>query len=229
MNVLFFGAVSALWLGILTSLSPCPLATNIAAISFIGKRVGSKRHVFLSGLFYTLGRMITYLVLGIFVVAGVLSIPGLSQYLQKYMNKILGPILIIVGMLLLELIQFNISGSIAGEKMQKRAEKAGIWDAGLLGIVFSLSFCPVSAALFFGSLIPLSVKYNSTMLLPSLYGLGTGLPVILFAVLLTLGTRFVGEAFNKLTHIEWWAQRITGGSFIVVGIYYSLTYIFGVL
>lgn len=230
MDALFLRAASALWLGILTSISPCPLATNIAAISFIGKRVGSGRHVFLSGFFYTLGRMITYLVLGVFVVAGVLSIPGLSYFLQKYMNKLLGPLLIIVGMVLLELIRLNISGgSMAGEKMKKHAEKGGIWGAGLLGIVFALSFCPVSAALFFGSLIPLSVKHRSSIMLPSLYGIGTGLPVILFAILIALGARAVGKAFNKLTQIEWWVRRITGGIFIAVGIYYSLTYIFGVL
>ena len=105
--------------------------------------------------------------------------------------------------------------------MHKRAEKAGIWGAGLLGIVFSLSFCPVSAALFFGSLIPLSVKYNSTVLLPSLYGVDSVLPVILFAILLTSGARFVDASFNKLTSIKWWAQRITGGIFIAVGIYYA--------
>jgi cytochrome c-type biogenesis protein len=229
MSPFFLGAFSALWLGILTSISPCPLATNIAAISFLGKRIDSSRHVFLSGLFYTLGRMITYLALGILAVAGLLSIPGLSHFLQKYMNRLLGPLLILVGMILLELIQLNVSGSIAGERVRKRAGKGDIWGAGLLGITFSLSFCPVSAALFFGSLIPLSVKHESHIVLPSLYGLGTGLPVVFFAVLMAMGARFVGKAFQGITRIERWVRYITGGIFIVVGIYYSLTYIFGVL
>ncbi|MEW5802824.1 MAG: aromatic aminobenezylarsenical efflux permease ArsG family transporter [bacterium] len=231
MGEFLFGAGSALWLGILTSISPCPLAANIAAISFIGNRLGSTRQVMWSGFLYTLGRMIAYLALGILTVAGIMSIPGVSNFLQQYMNKLLGPLLIIVGAVLLELIRINISGwSASGDgKVQKAAERGGIWGAGLLGILFALSFCPISAALFFGSLIPLSVRHKSILMLPSLYGLGTGLPVMAFAILIALGTRAVGRAFNMLTRIEWWARRITGVIFIAVGIYYSLIYIFGVL
>jgi len=228
MGAILFAAVSALWLGILTSISPCPLATNIAAISFVGRRVGSTRQVLFSGLCYALGRVVAYLAIGILVVAGVLSIPGVSNFLQRYMNKILGPLLILVGMFLVELIQVTIPGLTPGDKVQERAESAGVWGAGLLGIVFALSFCPVSAALFFGSLIPLSVKHGSRFVLPSLYGVGTGLPVIVFAVLIALGARSVGTAFNMLTKTEWWARRVTGGVFILVGVYYSLRYIFGV-
>jgi cytochrome c-type biogenesis protein len=228
MQELIIGLLSALWLGILTSISPCPLATNIAAISFIDRRIGRTRVVFLTGLVYTLGRMLTYAILGILIVTSVLSIPQLSYILQKYINKILGPVLILVGMILLELIQINISGSALSAKMQKRAESLGIWGAGLLGIVFALSFCPISAALFFGSLIPLSVKCNSTVVLPALYGIGTALPVLLFAVLLALGAKSLGKAFDKLTQIELWIRRITGAIFILIGIYYCLAYIFNV-
>jgi len=176
MDALLLGVASALWLGILTSISPCPLATNIAAISFIGRRVGSTRHVLLSGLIYALGRMVTYLALGILLVASILSVPEVSNFLQEYMNKLLGPILVLVGMFLLELIQPNLSGSGISEKMQRRVEKSGVWGAGILGIIFALSFCPLSAALFFGSLIPLSLKHGSSVFLPSLYGIGTALP-----------------------------------------------------
>jgi len=225
---LLLGALSALWLGILTSISPCPLATNIAAISFIGRRIGRTRVVFFTGLLYTLGRMLTYVVLGTLLVTSILSIPQVSHLLQKYMNKFLGPILILVGMILLELIRFNIPGSGLSEKMQKRVELLGIWGAGLLGIVFALSFCPISAALFFGSLVPLSVKCGSSITLPAMYGFGTGLPVILFAVLIAFGAQSVGKAFNKLTQIERWIRRVTGGIFILIGIYYCLVYIFNI-
>jgi cytochrome c biogenesis protein CcdA len=225
----FFAALSALWLGILTSISPCPLATNIAAVSFIGRRIGRTRVVFLTGLLYTLGRILAYVALGSLLVTSVLSIPQLAYFLQKYMNKILGPILIFVGMILLELISINISGPGLSERMQKRVEILGIWGAALLGIVFALSFCPTSAALFFGSLIPLAVKYKSGFTLPALYGLGTGLPVLLFAVLIAFGAQSVGKAFNKLTQFECWIRRITGVIFIVIGIYFCLTHIFGIL
>lgn len=221
-------ALSALWLGILTSISPCPLATNIAAISFITKRIARTRVVLLTGLLYTLGRMIAYIVLAVLLIASVLSIPQLSHLLQKYANKILGPILILVGMILLELIRINLPGSTLSQKMQKQAQSWGIWGAGLLGIVFALSFCPISAALFFGSLIPLALKYSSRLTLPAFYGLGTGLPVFLFAVLIALGARSVGKAFNTLTQVELWIRRIAGTIFILVGIYFCLVYIFGV-
>jgi cytochrome c biogenesis protein CcdA len=227
MTAFLLAALSALWLGILTSISPCPLASNIAAVSFIGKRVSSTPQVLLSGLAYTIGRAVTYLALGALVVAGVLSIPGLSNFLQKYINKILGPILILVGMFLLELIRLNISWSLASDKMQGRVEKAGVLGAGLLGILFALSFCPISAALFFGSLIPLSLKHGSRFLLPSLYGIGTAMPVAVFAVLIAIGAQSLGAAFTKLTQIEWWVRRITGAIFILVGIYYCLVFIFG--
>ena len=226
---LTLGAGTALWLGVLTSISPCPLATNIAAISYIGRRVGNSRQVFLTGLLYTLGRTLAYLALGVVLVASVMSIPQVSLFLQKYMSKLLGPILILVAMVLLGLLQFNMGGSGISEKMQKRVDSLGIWGSLLLGVVFALSFCPTSAALFFGSLIPLSVQADSSIVLPSVYGIGTALPVLIFAGLIAMSAQSVGNAFNRLTQIEWWARRITGAIFLVVGLYFSLKYIFEVI
>lgn len=226
MDDLLLSALTALWLGILTSISPCPLATNVAAISYISKKVGSPLNVLMSGLLYNLGRMLAYVMLGAIIVASILSVPELSRFLQQYMNKILGPILILAGMFLLELIRFATSGRGVSEKMQSRVDRSGIWGALILGFIFALSICPVSGALFFGSLIPLSIKQGSILFLPSVFGIGTGLPVAVFAVLIALGTKFVGSLFSKLTAIEYWARRITGVIFIIVGIYYCLTYIF---
>lgn len=220
------GAASALWLGVLTSISPCPLATNIAAVSFIGKQFASAPRVALSGVFYVLGRMLAYMVLGSALIAGLLSAPQLSEFLQKSMNKILGPVLILVGMVLLDLLRFDVPGGAAGSRMQERAGRAGVWGAGLLGIVFALSFCPVSAALFFGSLIPLSVKHGSRVVFPLLFGVGTGLPVIAFATMLALGARSAGALFRAVARAELWARRVTGAVFIAAGIHYTLVYIF---
>lgn len=216
----------AFWLGILTSVSPCPLATNIAAISFVGRRVSSPQQVLFSGVVYTLGRSLVYVVIGALLVAGLLSIPGVSTFLQKYMNKILGPLLIVVGMFLLDLIQWKLPVSVRTERLQERMGRAGIWGAGLLGVIFALSFCPVSAALFFGRLIPLSLEHGSSLALPSLYGVGTGLPVLVFALVIAFGTQSVGGAFTRVSQIEWWARRITGAIFILVGIRFTLVYIF---
>ncbi len=218
--------VSAIWLGILTSISPCPLAANIAAISYVGKQVNQPRMVLLSGLMYTLGRMLSYMLLGILIVDSLLSMPEVSRFLQKEMNRIMGPLLIIVGLFLLEMISMKFSGISPGEKMQKKADKLGIWGAGFLGFIFALSFCPVSAGLFFGSLIPLAIDNQSEVLLPTFYGIGTALPVLIFAFVIAFSTKFVGAMYNKLTIFELWARRITGVVFICVGLFYSLRYIF---
>jgi cytochrome c-type biogenesis protein len=220
------GVFSALCLGILTSISPCPFATNIAAISYIGGRLGSPRQVLLTGLLYTLGRTLTYVVLGMLIAGTALSLPLVSHFLEKYMNRALGPVLIIAGMFLIGLLRFTPSGPGMSERMKNRVDRSGVWGAGMLGILFALSFCPTSAALFFGSLIPLAVKQGSGVVLALVYGIGTGLPVFAFAVLITAGARWIGSAFHRLAAIELWARRITGAAFIVVGILYSLTYIF---
>lgn len=218
---------SALWLGILTSISPCPLATNIAAITYIGKRVDRPGMVLLSGVMYTIGRMVTYIALGVLVVTSVLSIPDVAMFLQRNMNKFLGPILIIVGILLLGILNIRFPGSGVSEKLTGRVEKWGIWGAGALGLLFALSFCPVSAALFFGGLIPLAVDHQSSVVMPTVYGMGTALPVVAFAILIALGTRFVGSVFNKISVFEKWARKITAIVFILIGIYYSLIYLVG--
>lgn len=229
MGGLALGMASAVWIGILTSISPCPLATNIAAISFIGRRIGSPRAALVTGLLYALGRTLVYVALAALLVASLLSAPAASHLLQKYMNKLLGPVLILVGMILLGLIEFGTKGSDLGERVGRRVGNWGVWGGLALGVVFALSFCPSSAALFFGSLVPLAVKYESSLLLPTLYGAGTALPVLVFAVLIVVGTRAVGQAYNRITQFEVWARRITGILFIGIGVYFSLAYVFRVL
>ena len=228
MGTLLAGTVSALWLGVLTSISPCPLATNIAAISFIGKRVGRPLSVVLSGLLYALGRTAAYVALAVVTVGGLLAIPAVSDFLQTYMNKLLGPVLIVAGVLLLELVPLSFSTSVSSERAQRLAEKGGLLGAGLLGILFALSFCPISAGLFFMSLLPLALKHESHLLLPSAYGIGTALPVVVFAIAIALSARSVGKMYGALQKVERWARRITGGLFVLVGVYYCLLYIFGV-
>ena len=229
MTELLLLAASALWLGILTSVSPCPLATNVAAITFIGRRLESPRWVLASGLLYTAGRVLTYTVLGILLVSSVLSAPSVALVLQKYMNQVLGPVLILIGMLLLEIISFGSFGAGLAGRLQQRADRWGVLGALLLGVVFALSFCPVSAALFFGSLLTIAVKARSGILLPAVYGIGTGLPVLAFAILIAAGARSLAKAFDKITAVERWARRVTGVVFLGIGIYYTLAYVFRVV
>ena len=229
MTALVLASTSAFWLGVLTSISPCPLATNIAAISFVGRRLENPRLVLLGGLLYTLGRALAYGIVGMLLVSSLLNAPVVSHILQKYLNQILGPLLIVIGMFLLELLSFGGGSGGLSTRLQERAARHGIWGAIILGFLFALSFCPISAALFFGSLIPLAVANESSLLLPTIYGIGTGLPVLVVAIVVALGAKSIGTAFRKLSEFEKWARRITGIVFIGVGIYLTLVYVFGVL
>ena len=227
MDSLLVGLAGSVWLGILTSISPCPLATNITAISFIGRKVDRPGYVLLTGMLYTAGRSLTYAVLGVLIVNSLLSMPVMSNWFQKYMPKLLGPILVIVGMILLDLISIKTKGGGLGQWCQKNSERFGLGGAFLLGVVFALSFCPVSAALFFGSQIPLSIKQSSPFLLPLFYGVGTALPVFAFAIILAVGANSVSRVFNKVTVFEKWSRLITGGVFLLIGIYFTLAYTIG--
>ena len=227
MGALVAATVSALWLGILTSISPCPLATNVAAISFIGRRLDRPVAVVLSGLVYTLGRTVAYVALALVTVGGLLAVPEVARFLESSMNKILGPVLVVAGVFLLQLVPVSLTTFSAGERSQRLAERGGLAGAGLLGILFALAFCPVSAALFFGSLVPLALKAESRVLVPMAYGIGTAVPVVVFAVLVALGTQQMARAFGALQKVERWARRATGVVFLLVGVYYTLVFTFG--
>jgi cytochrome c-type biogenesis protein len=219
---------TALWLGILTSISPCPLASNVAAISFVGRSVGSPRRVLLAGLLYSFGRALTYVLVGVIVVSSLLSVPAISFFLQKQMNQVLGPLLLVIGILLLDWIRLPLPNWSMGPTAGAGTARSGIAGAGLLGVLFALSFCPVSAGLFFGALIPLAVNARSHLLLPAVYGIGTGLPVVVFALLLALGAQWIGRTFSALTRVERAARPITGVVFLLAGLYLTLVHVFGV-
>lgn len=229
---LLLAASGALWLGLLTAISPCPLATNIAAISYVGKRVDRPTLVLSGGLIYTLGRTVSYVLVALLVVQGLLSLSAVSMFLQRNLNLVLGPVLVLVGLVLLDVLPWPGTGGSSSkffEKLQGRADSLGLWGAGLLGLAFALAFCPVSAALFFGSLVPLAVKHQSPLLLPSLYGVGTAVPVVAFSFILAFSANRISRAFDALTLIERWMRRLTAVVFIGVGGYYCLIYTFGVL
>jgi len=221
--------LSALWFGILTSISPCPLATNIAATTFIGKQINTRYGSLLAGTAYTIGRAVAYMLICFTVVAGLFSIPGVSMFLQQYMNKLLGPILIIAGLLILDFIPLRLPAiGDANSNFIQRLSNGGILGAVFLGFIFALSFCPVSAALFFGSVIPLAIKFQSSIWLPLWFGIGTALPVIGFAFLLAFGARFASRFINGLTFVERYLRSLTAVIFIGFGVYFTITYLIGI-
>lgn len=223
----YLNVFSAFWLGVLTSISPCPLATNVAAISFVARNLGSSQKVLWSGVLYSVGRMLVYIVIAVLAVASLLSLPEVSFFLETNMHKIIGPLLIIVGIILLDLLPISFSTSFLSNSLQNRAGRWGIWGSGLLGVVFALSFCPLSAALFFGSLIPLAVDGKSAVLMPSAFGIGTALPVVVLALVIAFGVKSLGKFFDKLTQVEKWVRKATAFIFIAAGLYLLLQSILG--
>lgn len=217
-------SATAFWLGLLTSVSPCPLAANIAAMSYLGREVGSRRRTLVGGLLYTLGRTLAYAGLAAVLVGGLLSIPDVALFLQTHMSRVLGPLLVAVGVVLLEWIRLPGFGSRLYDQTGERLVKAGLLGALPLGAVLALAFCPVSAGLFFGGLIPLALEHRSSVWLPALYGIGTGLPVVVFAVLVSAGLAWAGSAFHRLQAVERWARRVTAVVVIIVGLYYTWTF-----
>lgn len=226
---ILIGVGLALWLGILTSISPCPFATNVAAVSFLSKKIMHPAMVSLSGLAYTLGRMVAYAGLGWIIISSLVSVPQVAQFLQKYMGKALGPFLILAGLVLLEVIPLRLPGFSFSQKHESTFMQAGAPGAFLLGVVFALAFCPVSAALFFGSLIPLALNHPAGRVLPFVYGIGTGLPVCAFAIALACGAQSLNRWFNLVTKAEYPMRMATGIIFIIVGLYYSGVYLLKLL
>ncbi|MCX7725991.1 MAG: aromatic aminobenezylarsenical efflux permease ArsG family transporter [Chitinispirillaceae bacterium] len=212
----------AIWFGIMTSISPCPLATNIAAISFLGKQVNKPILTLVNGLFYAIGRTIVYIVLGFILVSSSSLAPQISFFLQKNMKYIIGPLLLIIGVILLDIIKITFIdfGTLISQKYYERIAKSGMVGATFLGIIFALAFCPVSAALFFGSTFALAMQHNSKILLPALYGIGTAAPVILFAFIIAFSVNTVGNIFRKIQTFERLARIISGIIFIIAGLYF---------
>ncbi|HBG53559.1 MAG TPA: cytochrome C biogenesis protein [Rikenellaceae bacterium] len=217
-----FPFVSAFVLGLMTAISPCPLATNITAIGFISKDMHSRRRVFYNGLVYTLGRAITYTVIGLilFLSMGELNMSG---FLQQWGEKLIGPLLIIIGLFMLGVFNFIKlpgSGSLTA-RMEERANK-GFWGVLLLGMVFALAFCPYSGVLYFGMLIPMTINSASGLYLPLIFAVATGIPVILFSWLIAFSLGSIGEVYNKIKSFEFWFRRIVAVLFIGVGLYYVI-------
>jgi cytochrome c biogenesis protein CcdA len=224
MDVPLAVSVSALWLGLMTSVSPCPLAANIAAMSYVGREVGSRRRALVAGVLYTVGRVLAYVALAAILVGGLLSIPQVAHFLQAHMNRVLGPLLVAVGLVLLEWVPVPGFGSGLYDRTGRRLIRAGVLGALPLGAVLALAFCPVSAGLFFGGLVPLALEHRSSLWLPVLYGLGTGLPVVVFAVLVSAGVAWAGSAFHRLQAVERWTRRLTAVVVIIVGLHYTWSY-----
>jgi cytochrome c-type biogenesis protein len=219
-------ALSALLLGLITAISPCPLATNIAAIAYVSRRVKERRYAIITGTLYTLGRMFSYSILGIIIIVAGIEIPGVASFLQDFGEQVLGPLLIVVGVIMLSINRMPFS--LGGGKLSSIGGKVADWGmigGFLLGALFALAFCPYSAVLFFGVLIPLSLKSAGGVTLPAVYAIGTGLPVLVFGVLISLGVARVSTWLNAVTRAEKIIRVAASIIFIGVGIYLVVLWI----
>jgi sulfite exporter TauE/SafE len=214
--------LTAFLLGLMTAISPCPLAMNISAIAFIGKNITDKRTVLLKGVIYTAGRAFTYTLIGLLFFFGLGEV-GLSGFFQRYGEKIVGPVMLIIGLFMLGVIKLNIPG--IGKLLSRMENQAGkgYWGVFLLGTVFALAFCPYSAVLYFVMLIPMTVASAQGLYLPLVFAIATGLPVILFAWMIAYTIGSVGNIYNKIKVFELWFRRIVSVLFIGAGIYYIFT------
>lgn len=216
--------LSAFILGLMTAISPCPLATNITATAFISKNISSKRKVFLSGLLYSLGRGFSYTAIGLILYFGASKF-HIARFFNQNGEKYLGPLLIIIGLIMLNIIKLNFLGKLNfQEKLSEKFRDKGLLGSFLIGVVFALAFCPYSGALFFGMLIPMTIASADGLYLPIIFAFGTGLPVILFTYLLAFTAGKIGVFYNRITKIEKVMRTVAGVVFIITGFYYILIF-----
>ena len=212
--------LTAFLLGILTSISPCPLATNITAIAFISKEIKTLKHTLFNAFFYILGRGLTYTLLATLIYFGWSSF-DVSNIFQGWGEKILGPILILISLIMFGVIKLNLK--VKNEKLEKfklSLTQKGYWGTFLLGVIFALAFCPYSGVLFFGVLIPFVLNSSEGLFLPPLFAIGTGLPVLLFSILLVFSMQKLGQAFKVAQKIEKGMRYLIASVFIIIGFYY---------
>ena len=214
-----YSFVTAMVLGLMTAISPCPLATNISAIGFISRDIENRKRVFINGLVYTLGRAISYTALAVLLFFGASKV-NISMLFQGWGEKLIGPLLIVIGLFMLDILKIKFPAlSKLTEKIGEKG-KGSYWSTLLLGMAFALAFCPYSGVLYFAMLIPMTISSASGLYLPVIFAIATGLPVILFAWLLAFAVGNVGKLYNHIKTFELWFRRVIAVLFILVGVYY---------
>jgi cytochrome c biogenesis protein CcdA len=213
--------VAAFSIGLLMTFSPCPLATNITAIAFISRKIGDSKHTLLVGTLYALGRMASYIGLTAMIVYAGLNIQAISLFLQEYGEKLIGPFLVVMGILMLEIVDIPVMGGRGWlQKIELYLGEKGYLGAFLLGVIFALALCPFAAVLFFGMLIPIALKTGDAIIVPAVFAIATALPVIIISLVLTQGVNRVSGMMASVQKMEKWIKWAVAAVFIIVGMYY---------
>jgi cytochrome c biogenesis protein CcdA len=217
--------LSAWALGILTAISPCPLATNITATSYIARTLNGRNKVLLSGLLYTLGLAFTYTMIALIISLGASKF-HIAKFFQGNGEKFVGPIMIIIGLIMLNVIKFNFLGkSDLKNKLGDKFKDRGLLGSFLLGALFAMAFCPYSGAMYFGMLIPMTIESEMGITLPLFFALGAGSLVLFFTVVIAFSIQKLGAYFKRITQIEKVMRYIAAFLFIGTGLYYVLIYL----
>ena len=218
--------LTAFILGLLTAVSPCPLATNITAIGFISKDIESKDRTFLLGILYTIGRMVAYSLLGallIWMLRRGFDTFDLQSKVSQWGEMLLSPVLIVMGLVMLFGDRLPLSG-FGLNASEKSGRLRGAWGSLLLGILFAMAFCPTSGMFYFGMLIPMSASATGGYALPAVYALATGLPVVIVAWIIAYSIGNIAGFYKKMQVFQKWLNRMVAVLFIIVGIYYAYTF-----
>ena len=215
--------VAAFFIGLMTAISPCPLATNITAVAYASKKIDNSKHTLIVGFLYTLGRMFSYTLLASLIVWLGISSQSISFILQKYGDKILGPLLLVIGVVMLDIIKLSfLKGNDNINKLKEKLANKGYLGSFLLGVIFALAFCPFSGVLFFGMLIPLALNAGDGLIIPAVFAFATGLPVIIFSFILVYSVSKLSSVLNKVQSFERLMRKIVAVIFVLVGLYYLM-------
>lgn len=224
--------LSAFLLGLLSTVSPCTLAANVGAVAFISKDLKSAVQIMVNGIFYTVGRGLSYALLGSLIYFGFSSF-SISSIFQGWGSLLLGPIFIFLGLVMLDAIELNFNANHARiENFKKWLAAKGYIGSMLLGMLLALAFCPYSGALFFGALMSLALHSAEGLLLFPMFALGTGLPVIVFAFVIAYSMQKVGQLFNAMQRVEKFGRIAVAFIFLSIGLYYFrylIEYIFNLI
>ncbi|MDD2251967.1 MAG: aromatic aminobenezylarsenical efflux permease ArsG family transporter [Dehalococcoidales bacterium] len=212
--------IAAVLLGLMASVGPCTLATNVASIAYISRRITDRKYAIMASLLYSLGRMITYTLIGLLIIAIGMETPAIRNFLEDVGTYVLGPLLILAGILMLVIDRFSFGGGGRITALGNKVSDWGLVGSFLMGVIFALAFCPYSAVLFFAVLIPMALTSTGGVFLPPLFAIGTGLPVIFFGMLIAAGVTAVSRWVNNLGKTEKILRIVMAIIFIGVGIYY---------
>jgi cytochrome c biogenesis protein CcdA len=215
--------VAATWLGLMTSVSPCPLATNMAAVSFLARRLESRRRAVMGVLAYAGGRALAYAIVGALVAWGIAAAPQTSAVLQRYLEPFVGPLLIMVGLVLLGWIPLRVNFGPARPGATESIADRGLPGAFLLGALFALTFCPTSAALFFGSLLPVALTSPTQLPLFVIYGFATAVPVGIVALAVLVGANSGARLVGGIQRWQGPLQTVNAWLIVAIGAYLTLS------